>query len=242
MDCRRRKIKHRNELQLTQVNTEVAAAHKIPSRPQFINHEKVNVKMKPKLWILLLAVAAITQPVTAEETPWQVRVRALRMQVENGNSPNVSNAKVEINSKTFPEIDLAYNFTRNVSAELVLTYPQKHDVSLQGAKIGTIKHLPPILLLQYQFLPGEKINPYVGAGVNYTRFMSANLPAGITTDKSSTGYAMQVGADIAIAKNLYLNLDFKRVKIETDVIVSGAKLTTLKVDPNLISVGLGWRF
>ena len=198
--------------------------------------------MNAKLLVFLLAGVALTQPVIAEETPWQVRVRALRMQVDNGNSPNVSGAKVEINSKTFPEIDFAYNFTRNVSAELVLTYPQKHDVLLQGARIGTVKHLPPTLLLQYQFLPGEKINPYVGAGLNYTRFMSASLPAGITTDKSSAGYAVQVGADVEIAKNVYLNLDFKRVNIETDVKVSGAKLTTLKVDPNLISVGIGWRF
>ena len=198
--------------------------------------------MKTKLLVLLIAGAAFTQPVQAEDGPWMVRVRALNMQVDNGNSPNVSGARVEINNKTFPEIDFGYNFTRNISAELVLTYPQKHDVLLQGAKIGTIKHLPPTLLLQYQFLPGEKINPYIGAGLNYTRFMSANLPAGITTDKSSAGYAVQAGADIEIAKNVYFNLDFKRVNIETDVKVSGAKLTTMKVDPNLISVGIGWRF
>lgn len=198
--------------------------------------------MKAKLLVLAFASAAFALPAMAQEGPWLVRVRALNMQVDNGNSPEVSGAKVEVNNKTFPEVDFSYNITRNISAELILTYPQKHDVKLQGAKIGTIKHLPPTLTLQYQFLPGEKFNPYVGAGLNYTRFMSANLPAGVTTDKSSAGFALQVGADIEIAKNTYINLDFKRVNIETDVKVSGAKLTTLKVDPNLISVGIGWRF
>lgn len=53
---------------------------------------------------------------------------------------------------------------------------------------------------------------------------------------------MQVSADIEISKNTYLNLDFKRVNIETDVKVGGNKLTTLQVDLNLISVGIGWRF
>ncbi|MEQ1516279.1 MAG: OmpW family outer membrane protein [Usitatibacteraceae bacterium] len=202
----------------------------------------MKAKMKAKWLVVLLAGAALSQSALAQDAPWEVRVRALRMQVDNGNSPEVSGAKVEINSKTFPEIDFAYNFTRNVAVELVLTYPQKHDVFLQGAKIGTIKHLPPVLLAQYQFLPGEKINPYIGAGVNYTRFMSASLPAGVTTDKSSTGFAVQLGADIEIAKNMYVNLDYKRVGIEVDVKVSGAKLTTLKVDPNLFSVGIGWRF
>ncbi len=198
--------------------------------------------MKAKWLVLCFAGAVLSQTAMADDAPWQVRVRALRMQVDNGNSPNVTGAKVSINDKTFPEIDFAYNFTRNISAELVLTYPQKHDVSLQGVKIGSIKHLPPTLLAQYQFLPGEKFNPYVGAGVNYTRFMDASLPAGITTDSSSVGVALQVGADIEIAKNLYINLDYKHVNIETDIKVAGAKLTKLKVDPDLISIGIGWRF
>ena len=198
--------------------------------------------MKAQWLALIVAGAVLAQPAMAEDAPWQVRLRALRMQVDNGNSPNVGGAKVEINDKTFPEVDIAYNFSRNIAAELVLTYPQKHDVLLQGNKIGTIKHLPPALLLQYQFAPGGKINPYVGGGINYTRFMSAKLPAGITTDKGSFGPALQIGADVEVGRNLYLNLDFKRVKIDTDVKVAGAKLTTLKVDPNLISVGIGWRF
>lgn len=198
--------------------------------------------MKTKLLLPLLIAATLSAPAMADEGLFMVRVRALNMNVENGNSPSVPGAKVEINNKTFPEIDFVYNLTRNISTELVLTYPQKHDVSLQGVKIGSVKHLPPILLLQYQFLPGESFNPYVGAGVNYTRFMSANLPAGITTNKSSTGFALQAGIDIAIAKNIYLNLDYKHVKIQTDVLVAGTKLTTLKIDPNLVSVGIGWRF
>ena len=171
-----------------------------------------------------------------------MRIRALNMQVDNGNSPNVAGAKVEVNNKTFPEIDFVYNFTNNWAAELVLTYPQRHDVTLQGAKIGTLKHLPPTLTLQYYFAPGAGVNPYVGAGVNYTRFMSVSLPSGISTDKDSFGFAAQVGADFEIAKNTYINLDFKRVKIQSDIKVNGAKLTTLKVDPNLVSIGIGWRF
>jgi outer membrane protein len=180
--------------------------------------------------------------VVAQENTWMVRARILNMDVDNGNSPSVAGAAVSINNKTFPEFDIVHNFTKNISAELVLTYPQKHDVKLNGSNIGTIKHLPPVLTLQYQFNPGQTINPYVGAGINYTRFMSANLPAGITTDKSSVGFAAQLGVDFEIAKNTYINLDYKRVNIRTDVKVNGAKLTELRVDPNLFSVGVGFRF
>ena len=202
----------------------------------------MNVLSRTLMLSTVAALSAAALPAAAQEDTFMMRVRALHMQVDNGNSPNVAGAKVEVNDKTFPEIDFAYNFTKNVSAELVLTYPQRHDVKLQGSKIGTIKHLPPTLMLQYQFAPGQSVNPYIGAGVNYTRFMSASLPTGVTTDSSSTGFALQAGADIEIAKNLYLNLDLKRVQIKADVKVNGAKLTTLDVDPTLVSVGIGWRF
>lgn len=209
-------------------------------------HEKVNSKMKSKPPLALLAAVTIAStlatPAFAEEGTYMMRVRALNMQVDNGNSPNVTGAKVELNNKTFPEIDFVYNFTKNLAAELVLTYPQKHDVKLQGNNIGSLKHLPPTLTLQYYFAPGNSVNPYVGAGINYTRFMSANLPTGISTDKDSFGPAAQIGIDFEVAKNTYINLDFKRVSIKTDVKVNGAKLTTLKVDPNLVSIGIGWRF
>lgn len=194
-------------------------------------------------WLLAATLATLAAPTAmAQEGSWMVRVRALNMKLDNGNSPDVPGARVTVNDKTFPEVDFVHQVTKNVSAELVLTYPQKHDVSLQGAKIGTLKHLPPTLLAQYQFAPGQTVNPYVGAGINYTRFMDVKLPSGITTDKDSFGLALQVGVDFEIGKNLYLNLDYKKVNIETDVKVSGAKLTTFKVDPDLISVGIGWRF
>lgn len=202
--------------------------------------------MKKTSTALLAALAAIglgaAVSASADEGSLLVRARILNMHVDNGNSPEVTGAKVTVNNKTFPEVDFVYGLTKNISAELILTYPQKHDVMLNGGKIGTIKHLPPTLTLQYQFAPGTAINPYVGAGINYTRFMSASLPAGITTDSSSFGAAAQVGVDIEVAKNTYLNIDYKYVKIATDVKVGGAKLTTLAVDPGLFSVGIGWKF
>ena len=64
------------------------------------------------------------------------------MQVDNGNSPEVAGAKVEVNNKTFPEIDSAYNSPKNWAAELVLTREARCD--MQGARIGTVKTcLPP---------------------------------------------------------------------------------------------------
>mgnify|MGYP003493908541 FL=1 len=174
------------------------------------------------------------------ESPWLVRVRAVHLDSANKDSTGLG---LSVNNKTIPEVDISYFFNKNVAAELILTVPQKHDLSssVLGGRIGSLKHLPPSLLLQYHFdAPGFK--PYVGAGVNYTRFSNVNLPAGVNIDRNSWGGALQVGVDVPLSKNLYLNFDVKKVYIKTDVFAGGAKQGTFKVDPVLVGVGLGWRF
>ncbi len=174
------------------------------------------------------------------ESPWLVRVRAVHLDSANKDSTGLG---LSVNNKTIPEVDISYFFNKNVAAELILTVPQKHDLSssVLGGRIGSLKHLPPSLLLQYHFdAPGFK--PYVGAGVNYTRFSNVNLPAGVDIDRNSWGGALQVGVDVPLSKNLYLNFDVKKVYIKTDVFAGGAKAGTFKVDPVLVGVGLGWRF
>ena len=183
----------------------------------------------------LTSGAALAQQ---SEGPWMVRARAVHLDSANKDSTPLG---LTVNNKTIPEVDVSYFFTPNVAAELILTVPQKHTLRAGGAAIGSLKHLPPTLLLQYHFNTSG-IKPYVGAGLNYTRFSSVNLPAGVDIDRNSFGAALQVGVDIPLQKNLYLNFDIKKVFIKTDVTANGAKLGSFKVDPVLVGVGLGWRF
>lgn len=200
---------------------------------------------KPVSASILSAVAlsaALWAPAAqSAEGPWMVRVRAVN--IDAVNKTTFATNVVSANDKVIPEVDISYFFSPNLAAELVLTVPQKHDVRLNGAVIGSLKHLPPTLTLQYHFdTVGGKFKPYLGAGVNYTRFSSVNLPAGLTIEKNSFGLALQAGVDIPLDKNMYLNFDVKKVQIRTDLASSGTKLGAIKVDPVLFGVGLGWRF
>jgi outer membrane protein len=196
-----------------------------------------------KMSLALAVLAAMSSTAWADPAgPWMVRVRAVHLDPANTNDNNSLGADVSINSKTLPEVDFSYFWSPNIAAELVLTYPQKQDVSLGGSKIGTLKHLPPTLTLQYHFNPDQTIQPYVGAGLNYTSFSSVDLPSGITIKKDSFGLALQAGVDVALGNNLYLNFDVKKVQIKTDVSVGGTRMDTLRVDPWLVGVGVGWRF
>ncbi|WP_157271534.1 OmpW/AlkL family protein [Azohydromonas aeria] len=199
--------------------------------------------MKKQL-IALAAMAALAAPMLAQAQDsgdWIVRGRALHLDSANKGIEGLS-----VNNKTFPEVDITYFFTPNLAAELILTYPQKHDVRVAGmGKVGTIKHLPPTLSLQYHFTGLQGFRPYVGAGINYTRFSDLDLAVPASADKNSFGFAFGAGVDIPLGGGWLLNADIKKAHIhlgDVNVPALGGNLGTFKVDPVLFSIGVGYRF
>jgi len=204
---------------------------------------------KSVLAIALCSLAALSSQAYAQQTQegsWLVRVRAVNLDPANKSDPIGGVGapdRLTINSKVIPELDISYFFTPNWATELVLTYPQKQKVSLDGTQIGTFKHLPPTLTLQYHFTPEKTISPYVGAGINYTRISSVDILNGAARlEKSSVGLALQAGVDFKIDKNWSINLDVKKVQIRSDVNTAAGQLSAVKIDPWLIGVGVGYRF
>ena len=195
--------------------------------------------MKKNLLALAILCATTAGAAYAQQDgQWLVRARAVHLASDNGGAAGA--AGVSVNDKWIPEVDVSYFFTPNFATELVLTYPQKHDVRLNGGKIGSLKHLPPTLLAQYHFTGMGAFKPYVGAGINYTRFSGVDIAGGaLTVKKNSWGPALQVGFDYALDKNWSLNFDVKKVYIDTKV--SGG-IGTFKVDPVLVGLGVGYRF
>lgn len=210
--------------------------------------------MKLRLLTFTAAIAALLSAATTapaqDKNPWSVRLRATYMETADESDAfsalgiNFAPDSIEVQSKLIPEIDVVYALTPHLSAELVLTIPQKHDVSLRGVgHLGTFKHLPPTLLVQYHFFPDAKVRPYVGGGLNYTLIYDSDLKvAGVplALDNCSFGLAAQAGVDVTITPRLSFNLDVKKAAIRTDVSAGGAKLTEARVDPWLFSVGLKW--
>jgi len=202
--------------------------------------------MKTLASLTLLAAALAAPSLRAEDGPWMVRLRAVAIQPANKSdaASGIPADAIHVSNKTIPEVDFSYFFSANLAAELILTVPQQHDVTLSGAKIGTFKHLPPTLTAQWHFLPGQTVNPYIGAGLNFTLISDVKLASGaLDLSKSSLGAALQVGVDFKVAKNCFINLDAKYVQLKSDVkTAAGAKVTTVKVDPLLLGVGVGYRF
>ncbi len=195
-----------------------------------------------KLIVTTAVCALLSGAAMADQSPWMVRARAVGIDMSNNDATGLG---LSVNNKTIPEIDISYFINKNVAVELILTVPQKQTVhsSALGTDIGTFKHLPPVVSLQYHFDTVYGIKPYVGAGVNYTLFTTSDILSGAASiDKSSWGGALQVGVDIPLGGNLFLNFDLKKVYIKTNVYVGAVNQGTFAVDPVLFGMGLGWRF
>lgn len=186
----------------------------------------------------LIAVALIAAlPASALADNFMMRVRAIDIKPDVGSSV----PGLDVSSEWVPEVDFTYFMTPNIGVELILA-TARHEVTLDGQRLGKLNHLPPTVTVQYHFTPAARVKPYVGAGVNYTRFYNVDLP-GLTVDSNSFGGALQAGVDIAVGKNGYLNFDVKKIWIDTTVkTAAGTKVTDLDIDPLVVGIGYGFRF
>lgn len=210
--------------------------------------------MKPGL-LAALALSTLGAVVTfssarADDGPWEVRLRGVYLaaaQQSDAINGLVPANGITINDKWLPDVDIEYFFVPHWSTELVLTYPQTQDVYVEGTKIGTFKHLPPVLTAKYNFLPGQNFQPYVGAGVNFTLIFDTNLDvpgvSALKLNSTSVGPALQVGFDYKIQDHWYMNLDVKWVLLGSNLYLPGqVRISSLELNPFLFGLGVGYRF
>ncbi|WP_440996527.1 OmpW/AlkL family protein [Arhodomonas sp. SL1] len=168
-----------------------------------------------------------------------------------------TNAGVNVDSDTRPSFTVSYFMTDNVAVELLGAFPFEHDIEgtgmLDGVDVGSTKHLPPTLSLQYHFDTGTQFRPYAGIGVNYTRFFDKDVDGdtkalGFTRLDldDSWGLAGQVGVDYELGNRWLLNADIRYIDIDTDATLKGpgdARATMdVDIDPWVYTLGVGYRF
>ncbi|MBS1227979.1 MAG: OmpW family protein [Proteobacteria bacterium] len=192
----------------------------------------------------LTLAAAFPAMAQVAEGNWLIRARAVDLLFDNGQSKSVKTLDIKAEDRWIPEVDISYFFTRNIAAELVLTWPQNINIKAGSTKIGQIQALPPSLLIQYHFTDLGAFKPYVGAGVNYTHFYKTSniLDGAANIDKDSWGLVGQIGMDYVLNKNWSLNIDAKYVQMATDVHVGSANIGKLDLNPVTLGIGVGYRF
>jgi len=153
----------------------------------------------------------------------------------------------DVKEDVMPTLGIAYFLTDNVAVDLTLG-TTKHSVKAVGPGTNVKVHdtwvLPPVVALQYHFAPAAKFSPYVGAGLNYMIFYGGKDKNGFKVKlKDGTGFALQAGADVALKDRWSVNLDVKKVFFDTRATINGGALTSkVKLDPWVVSAGLGYKF
>ncbi|MBY6213223.1 outer membrane beta-barrel protein [Microbulbifer agarilyticus] len=164
-------------------------------------------------------------------------------------------------------ITATYMWRDHWGIELVAASPFSHDLQVTGLgesfDLGETRHLPPTVLLQYYPLaPSSKVQPYVGAGLNYTVFFEeaissqadsvfATLGATDGADlslKNSTGVALEAGVDFTFGadQRWLFNVAVFWMDIDTKATVEvpgvGKITADVELDPLVTMAGLGYRF
>jgi outer membrane protein len=153
----------------------------------------------------------------------------------------------DVGSDVMPTLGFTYFLTDHVSVEAILGATE-HTIRAQGGVTNVVVHktwvLPPVVTLQYRPLSGAGFSPYVGAGVNAMIFFSGRNKNGFDVDlDNAVGLALQAGVDVPLQDDWTFNADVKKVFVKTDASINGGALKgSVKLDPWVLSVGVGHRF
>lgn len=115
-----------------------------------------------------------------------------------------------------------------------------------GDDILSAKNVSPTLLFNWHFgNAGDKLRPYLGAGINYTRFVDkrSRLASSVSM-KDSVGWAVQGGLAYFVDPRFSLWASVAALQTKTDVVAAGSTVLTSTLDfrPIVYSAGVGYRF
>ncbi|NMM78065.1 hypothetical protein B2J88_43075 [Rhodococcus sp. SRB_17] len=213
-----------------------------------------------------LAVLALCASASAQVAgTLSVRVGATRIapQVKSGDlsAPSFPGTTIDVHSASALTGGLNYMLTDHWAVDLPLGVPFKHDFVGDGAiagvgKLGETKVYPATLFAQYRFGEAQaRFRPYVGLGVTYSRFfktrttaalsgLTGGTPANPTTASidNKWGLTPQVGFVWNFNERWFVDAAYYKSFLKTTTQLSSGQSITLKLNPNVFALGIGYRF
>lgn len=174
-----------------------------------------------------------------------IRVRGTYVIPSESVDSRLSSLNLKVSDDIVPAIDFEYFFTKKISTE-VMAAVTRHDIKAGSQFVGSTWLLPPTVTVKYHPLAGAKVSPYAGVGVNLTFPFNSSLNAGVNPSgdfsiDNTVGWVAQAGLDFKIKEGIYFNVDYKYVNVDTKMKIEGTKYK-LDLNPNLVSMGIGYRF
>ena len=200
------------------------------------------------LCLAAAAVLAVVSPVAAQQAgDLTVGLGIANVNPKSDNGDLAGGAyPISIGDNTRPQITVEYFIRDNLGVELLGALPFKHSIKSNGTEVGTVKHLPPVVSLQYHFDATPQLKPFVGVGVNFTGFYDAESKGGLAGNdlrvKNSWGLAAHVGTDYWINDRSAVRADLRWIDIDADVELNGANIGEVEVDPVVAGISYVMKF
>lgn len=195
---------------------------------------------------------------------WAVKagVGKITPKVKSGDvsAPALPGSKADVSADTQPIFAVAYGVTDNLTVELDLGLPYKHEISGAGAiegtgVLGTVKALPPTLFAYHRFFePEDRFRPYVGAGLTYAYFADETGSGKLTalsdiggppttfSLKNKAAGTLQVGLIVNINRKWFVDGNISKTWLKTKVSFSSGQTQDMTLNPEAITLGLGYKF
>ena len=195
-----------------------------------------------------LVLGGLAAPAFAQQAgEWTFGVGAHQVNPKSDNGSVVGGTlDVEVGSNVRPTITAEYFVRDNLGIEVLASWPFEHDISIAGVgQVGSTKHLPPTVSLQYHFGEGT-VKPFVGAGINYTLFMSEDTEGALAGSEleldDSFGLALHAGIDFKVGEKGAIRIDARWIDIDTDAKLDGADIGTVNIDPLVYGAAYVFQF
>lgn len=194
--------------------------------------------------LTLCALPALAQ----SQGDWTIGIGAHQVNPKSDNGTLAGGTlPLRIDSNIRPTVTFEYFVHQDLGVEVLAALPFEHDISVKGVgKVGSTKHLPPVVSLQYHFNSAGKVSPFVGAGLNYTTFFSEKTTGALAGSKlkldDSWSLAAHAGVDIALTDKSALRVDMRWIDIDSKVKVNGSDLGTAHIDPLVYGLAYVMKF
>ncbi|MEA9826150.1 OmpW family outer membrane protein [Xanthomonas campestris pv. raphani] len=196
-----------------------------------------------------LAAASVSAPALAQSKgDWLLGIGAHQVAPKSDNGSLAGGTlDVDVGTDIRPTITAEYFIADNWGIEVLAALPFEHDINIRGlGRVGSTKHLPPVVSLQYHFNSQGKVSPFVGAGINYTRFFSTETSGALAGNDldldASWGLAAHAGLDVKISDRGALRVDMRWIDIDSDASLNGNRIGTVNIDPLVYGVAYVHRF
>ncbi len=197
---------------------------------------------------LAASLALAAAPAMAQSKgDWTVAAGAHQVAPKSSNGTLAGGLKVDVGNDIKPTITGEYFIADNLGIEVLAALPFKHDINIAGlGRVGSTKHLPPVVSLQYHFNSQGQVSPFVGLGLNYTTFFSEHTGGALAGSKlkleDSWGLAAHAGLDFKVSDNGALRVDVRWIDIDSTVKLDGQKLGKVNIDPLAYGVAYVFKF